>query len=350
MRWILLLVALVAAIGGALATLWLWPVPTTVAEAVADLGEAQRVALEIGNRIVSARHLPEQDTLPDNVSPWQPFMPWTSDTMWPAYPIGAPTTIVIYVHGYNTALPNAMAQGNSLLRRLQQLVSEHQALHFFTFAWRGDFYATEFERSERMARLSGEALAAFIERVSATRASSGPVRLILLAHSLGSRTALIAARQLWRHEPRRWLSNLVLVQPAVPLGDLFDGTFVGVMRERTGGGPAMVHAREYEHRGEFADALRVAGQLLITQSSGDSVLAGPYNWRRQSYAGQLGFSMTPNLDDPIGQVGLGKSRVATNYRELRLAAPLPDQSLGHSGLYYEDAVLKLIWSELETFQ
>ena len=93
-----------------------------------------------------------------------------------------------------------------------------------------------------------------------------------------------------------------------------------------------------------------AGQLLITQSSGDDVLAGPYNWRRQSYAGQLGFSMTPNLDDPIGQVGLGKSRVATNYRELRLAAPLPDQSLGHSGLYYEDAVLKLIWSELETFQ
>jgi len=183
-------------------------------------------------------------------------------------------------------------------------------------------------------------LADFIKTLTTGNALSQKRNVVVLAHSLGSRVALVAAHQLWILEPRHWVSHLVLVQAALPVADLYVGEYSIVIRE---GGATAVSA--HKRRGEFFESLGAAQQVIVTTSAADAVLATAYYARRDLPV--VGFGMYPPLHAALGAYGVGKSVRQPHYREIALTPGLlPEASRGHSGLFSGPELIRMLWETI----
>ena len=324
--------------------------PPTLTAAVAEsLEAAQRHARELGNRLVSSRHLPEDAEPPAGEPLWKALTPWTDETLFERPP-KTPGTVVVYVHGYNTSLPSAIANGNILAHELAALTaSEPGSLLFYTFCWRGDFDRLEFERSERAATPAGAALADFLKRLSDDDLLAEHPRVVLLAHSLGARVALEAAKHLWQTAPRPWLGYLVLVQAAVPRGDLYVGTvqiFQSPRRAQEAGFVDPIKLQEYTHRGAYVDSLGVARHVIVTTSNGDGTLAGAYHADRHRWMNNAAFRYLPDLDEALGSPRGEWDAAPTHYREIPLTTALLSPARGHGGVYTHPELIRLLWQTM----
>ena len=173
-------------------------------------------------------------------------------------------TVLIFVHGYNTSLPEALSNGTALRdhlvlidRRLRELPSdgvETSALTIYLFLWRGDLGPSNFATAQRAADVSATSLTHFIAHVSQGLQGG---KIVLMAHSLGVRVALEALR-------RVPVDSAVFVQGAVPVTSIYRWTATNVLSESS---PVE------SCTGRYADVIRNAGHLLYTFTRDDSVLA-----------------------------------------------------------------------------
>lgn len=344
-RWPIAVVCVGLLLGGFAAYRRYHLPPTTVV--APPLEEAERDAATVGNRLVSSRHLPEGVQPPADVPLWKALTPWTDSTLL-AEPSTPVDEIVVYVHGYNTPLASVVASGNILARELSLLApSAGGSRLFFSFCWRGDFATLQFGRSDESAAMAGASLADFLQRLFDARVAAGQPRIIVLAHSLGSRVALVAVRRLWEREHRTRLEHLVLVQPAVPLGDLYVGrvdTFLSPLRAReSGAADGWFLVSQRDHRGPYVDSLGIARHVIITKSSADGVLNTAYRSRRYDYASATAYRSFPDLNTALGLPRGAEEKTPTHYREMNLVDLVPAGARSHSGLYTGKEFIALLW-------
>ncbi len=311
--------------------------PVPLAPADPDLATALLEAGQVGNRIASSRGLADGGT--EGGVPWSPERPWAPDTIFANLPV-PPYTTVVYVHGFNTSLTQAVRSGNFLARALRSTIPAGAGgLAFYTFTWRGDFGPARFSESEKSAYRSGAALADFLQTVLNSRSTPAP-RIVVLTHSLGARLALVAVDQLWRRAPRLWFDDLVMVQPAIPVGDLYVGEVVMTVGEQ--GVYSVSHS---SHRGTYVEALGAANRVLVTTSARDEVLNTVYFLRFNPPT--PGYGSNPLLSAALGTVGLGRSQTPSHYQEMPLdRGDLPAASLGHSGLLASPDLMRLLWARV----
>ena len=347
------LVGAVTAFGVAVAATVYWstrpPEPVSSAEDVAAsvLAAARQEACEVGNRIVSSRDLADAHLPAD--PPWKPEEPWAVDTLFAGLP-AAPSTIVVYVHGYNTPLTEAIRNGSYLAREIRSAnPAGAGALAFYTFSWRGDFGASKFSEAEASADKSGPALADFLQTLLNSRPTPSS-RIVVLAHSLGVRLALVASERLWQRAHRIWLDDLVLVQAAVPAANLYVGTvstFLSPRRsqEAAGTGDALVVVEEHHQQGAWVDGLAAARRVIVTVSPDDEVLNVLQRAHAFDYGAATAYRYVPELTVALGIIGVLQSTLPTDYTEIALkTTALPAAARGHSGLFVSPDLIRLLWA------
>lgn len=184
---------------------------------------------------------------------------------------GAKGPVVIFVHGYNTSASEAVESGSEFRnyvmaadRRLQVAASPadpQMPIPFYLFLWSGDFGEWYFGTAQAAADHSAKSLADFI---SYLWRDVDRRRIVLIAHSLGSRVALEALSHLSQGRDGQVLvGSLVLVQGAVEATTIRKWTAKDLLS-----GTAPIESCG----GPYADTIRHAGQLLYTFSKDDTVL------------------------------------------------------------------------------
>lgn len=251
------------------------------------------------------------------------------------------SVIIIFVHGFDTSLSDAIAKGNAILEALRTSgrtsgkrdLSE-QELKFFTFCWRGDLGPTKelpiaFAAAEVAAQNSALSLSSFIKKLQILYPSA---KMILMSHSLGARVALEALQNLYKERQSAWIDCLLMVQPAVRWCEVYEGDFLTPEDPSlpTLGGKARVVE---PFTGQYSICINAAYEVVVTQSSRDWVLSRHFRGGDLSTLNLLKFlgyqwsrnlASTPDIDIALGSP-CGKDGWKVHHRAYReiLLSPNP---------------------------
>jgi pimeloyl-ACP methyl ester carboxylesterase len=227
--------------------------------------------------------------------------------------------VIIFVHGYNTPLGDAMRDADGLRANLMTALPPalHPAFSLYAFLWRGNFGEISFGTAQAAADATAPSLAILIERLAQPRR-----KVVVIAHSLGARVALESLFDLPPRDPP-WIDSLVLVQAAVPATDLLKWTAVNELSETE----AIVHCA-----GRYADAIHNARQVVYTHSTRDDTLLRWFTMK-EDWAPTHDKCFLPlfGADGQAGAIALG-SPFASTALELLPPPRLPLQPRRQSGL------------------
>lgn len=254
----------------------------------------QKEAAELGNHVASSR----RSNLRAENRKWESVVP-VDDAAFFEPLDREPSAAVVFVHGYNTDLVDAVRNGNGLCRNIRKTISSSheqgkggQHAAFFTFCWRGDLGRPAFPAAEANADVAGSVLAEFLKEFLEARNRKSPIApVIVIAHSLGSRVALEALRTLYAEEGKSWIDCTLLVQPAVTASSLCTGTYELVpIRDST-------NFETVEFEGRYAGCLRASRHWIVTSSNRDAALP---LMRSVPLLTAVQYRTVPDIDRPLG--------------------------------------------------
>ena len=247
--------------------------------------------------------------------------------------------VLIFVHGFNNDLVQAVGLGDGLLSNLHCAASRDTSedplrkVNFFTFCWRGDFYP-DFRMAEDAADRLAPCFANFLSELHQQSLSSAhPVQAVLITHSLGARIALQALRSLSTNKTTPWIDCLLMIQPAISLGLVTKGTYwEAIPRRYTTPGfkkpgdlpdvnfhiPHLYagpndpfymdpdekhgdHVGPLDTEGFFFKTFAFAGEVFATMSGADSVLKNAY-YQYSVLLDSSGIAYHPDLRSALGSL------------------------------------------------
>jgi len=190
--------------------------------------------------------------------------------------------VVIFLHGYNVTAAESLAEGVALWQHIRKsnenlrlklpALPETDSITFLEFLWRGDFGRLWFSEARQAAEITSRAFADFLRTV--LRNARG-ARTVILTHSLGAEVALEALRAMENSEPV--IDNLILVQAAIPAYSVYRWT-VSYQQIPIGPREQMRPEQVDQCTGRYADAIRMARQLVYTVSAEDEVLGNEWEF------------------------------------------------------------------------
>ena len=312
-----------------------------------------------GNHVLSARHVV---TNKGERAPGVRVGEWSHATRSVRTPSGSGitnTTDLIYVHGYETSVSDAVEQGNQLLSKIKaQLLLMKPTLPisdlvFHTFLWRGNLGAVHFGSAESAAINSGPSLAEFILHIKSS-ASRKPDhhRVVVLSHSLGAGVILEALKSASGSEQEQLIDGLLLFQPAVSWSEIAKGNYR--LTEKWPGEPngGFYYTNTSERfEGRYFDCLRVANEVVITQSHGDQVLKTIRRLRKNfdpSAMRNPDIFRALGLPTYYGEARFGHERL--RFLDLSPGSGKPIKLHEHSQLFSDAQLFRYLWEEfLQTF-
>jgi Alpha/beta hydrolase of unknown function (DUF900) len=255
---------------------------------------------------------------------------------------------VVFVHGYNTSLSEAVEDGNKLWFYLRSAANEEarsrmpaasrlEKATFFTFCWHGDFGTLNYPLSVGVAEVSGSSLASFLKEMhsQALRRHQSP-RLIVITHSLGASVALEAFKSLTTEQTNGWVTCTLLVQPAIELKSILRQHFGSEYVQRAPMIPhrfsqitgkfetprptAFLNSSDhdfidpYDEDGEYYRACDFSARIIVAMSSADDILekgswnylfSSPYRWYSHPFWSPWRWAnATPDIFESLGGTSL----------------------------------------------
>jgi hypothetical protein len=267
---------------------------------------------QIGNQVVECRFL---------VNGFGSLIPGAQPGTWrdvvtlPEYgssTVPCASVIIIFIHGFNTSLGDAVMASNAIVEGLRSSGSMigkrdliKQELKFFTFCWRGDLGpwhghgpkkipGIAFAAAEIAARNSAPSLSAFVKKLQCLYPCA---KMILMSHSLGALVALEVLQNLYKERPSTWIDSLLMVQPAVRWCEVYEGDFLVPEDASAPTQAGKAYTKEH-YVGQYSICINAAHEVVVTQSSLDRVLSGNFRGYRSSKS-------LPSIGDVDIDIALG---------------------------------------------
>lgn len=302
-------------------------------ELTADFGELVlerlRQAQTLGNNIINCRSIVSGSgrlKLTAKAGSWESILPAFKEEGLAALPSN-PANVIIFAHGYNSNLDGALKFGNAICEEIHSAAKTFQdknsrELVFYTFCWRGDFNQERFGTSEISAEATAPSLANIISAIEDKAAKENKnVSVTLLSHSLGAKVCLETLKVLWhRDKNRKWIKNLVMLQPAVTVGSVSKGTYlylqivpqhspapgeahvqpVQIQAGPLPGNPQFSSIIQLQNDGKYFDSCLAAENVWATVSSNDSVLKNAFSLYSHSYDFRRQYVYAPDIYEALG--------------------------------------------------
>jgi pimeloyl-ACP methyl ester carboxylesterase len=310
-------------------------------------GQVQ-LAKELGIDIVDLRKLPE---------PGESIELADLERAPTAIEPSAKQTLFLFLHGYNNTHLMAVASGNRVYqhllkaqtpRRCRTVISPEcrEKFHnrFLAFSWRGDFGDAGFPFAETSADKTGVSFASLLRQVSDWHGRHPEAKVVLLAHSLGSRVALEALCHARASDAKQFVDLLVLVQPAVSWHLLKFGLFRATTFPHPRAHEDAPHIEQaFLYKGKYYDCIDAAREVVVITSPKDTVLIKYFS--ATSDDGSINTLMQPNPRVALGEKApnFGFRVSHSSYHEISLGDISDVKDLDHSGLFNDPAIMDYIW-------